>query len=281
MNRLGDTKMPPFAQLSYAWEGGGKTFYAVRAVLECGGVVIDTEGKWGVTGVPWADLDAVEGAASRLSNEELAGLLCGHAVFIPPNRYAVAIRIAEVLASANAAGQRITPLIVMDGFTSFQEKAQATIGEQRAGQHTGQGTMDPRALDQRGWQYLLADQLRLISLLSPASTGAFLYATAGMKEMENPAPEAPGTPPQAPFILRPDLAGAFGNKVGKYFDLVTPMFHQEVAKGKLLRRMYLRPVGRFTTRDSWEHKGWCPDYIDEPDLLDTLTRLEEAQVWAN
>lgn len=244
--------------------GSGKTYFAIRAVKELGGVVIDTDDGWAQSGLPYAEQADVE-----------SGTLAGKVVYIPVDSTGRARQVIKAIIEANRAGKPITNLIVFDGFSEYQTKKSLAL--------SGGAQME-----QRDWGKLLADELGLIQLLMPRETGANLYATARMRELKDP------TKPER-TLLRPSIQGRFGQEIESWFDIVSPMFHEtkeNPATGAVTGsayRVYFRKAGDFTvlTRDPWG--ALLPPYIETtldeqgkvvkrgPDLLDMLVTLKEVE----
>jgi len=251
--------------LAYGIGGAGKTYFAVRAVKELGGVVFDVDGMWGSTGLPYATED-----------DMASGTLAGKIIFIPFDRPKRARESIKALVAANRAGKPMTKLIVFDGFSEYETKKSHEIAK-------------GESLERQHWGELLVDEQGLKQMLAPEETGAHLYATARMREMSDPLVKGK-------TLLRPSLAGRFGQDIESGFDIVSAMFHEadeDPATGGVVgssHRAYFRRAGYFITvaRQPWSEK--LPPYIETtldeqgkvkvqgPDLLDMLVRLGEVEI---
>ena len=139
-------------------------------------------------------------------------------------------------------------------------------------------------LDQREWGVLLNRMLRVIKLLP--SRGFDIIALCQARELENPSDKKQ--------IWYPNLRGQFGDQIGAFFDLVGFLevrqeepSRDEVAKlgrlealkrhqGKLVRRLYFKPVGGFVAKTRFGH---MPDFVDNPtfELIKKLVRREVSK----
>jgi hypothetical protein len=258
-----------FSWLNYGLGGAGKTRMVVETVRSIGGIALDVEGKWTSTVIPYADIHALEAAARAEDYEEFMAQACGKAVFIPPDHTEYALSIVRFLAKGyKATGKPLTPLLVFDGWSEYQDNTSLLIARSR---HAESEKVDDMVLDQKGWGKLLVDNRWLMAWMKPSNTGANLYCTAKMREAEDP---------EGHLLFRPTVRGGFGQDIETYFDLVTPMKQRTIRDEKnphVERRVYFKPLINATVRDEWEHLNWAPPYMDDPDYLRVSGLLEAAR----
>jgi hypothetical protein len=251
--------------LNYATGGVGKSKLAWKAIAEMGGLVLDLEDRWRMSGLPYLELKDMEKGDVR-----------GKIMLITPDKMSNLFAMLSRLKIANRAGSPLTPLLVFDGFSQNEIVMASEITAKRSEELRSHSkpALEEGVLDVRGWGIILGAQLKLLGDLLPAQTGAHLYATAKVREMTDPVLGGENT------ILRPAIRGQFGDAITSPFNLITYMeervLREKGADARAVRRLYFRTTGNFFVKNDFSHLGDAspfPDYADDADLMDFLGEL--------